>query len=633
MGSPAIFKGKRTKLLTPEGLELGNGQCIDNDGTINYIGLSKASANIDPLTKGFALYNDGASAVPIDGTGGTATGCGLTRDTTAGNILTYDASFQFSKDASNRQGCGFAFDFAIPLAFRNVNTPITFYFKTSAAFVAGDMGIFVVDKDTGAVITPTISAVAKDDVGGSQYAATWTLDTNASANFRICGHIVSTNAAAYTLNFDVLYVGPGALVSGPIPQKEYVAGTTYNGVALAVTSAQAGWAVQSGNFVPYRTISGQWRLRFNIYGTYTAANITTLAVTIAGIAFPAYNQTIAGSLGASATATSLQAIFATASTANLNIYVTSTGNTAAAYFSGDVDLASQPTWADSQQNAYYGSEQVEYASNSDTSDAADTTHFVNSPNGSTTPGALTAGRKKRVQFSRAIQPSDFIVLEYRATATSEWLPVQCVDTTTAISPLHVQNTTSYGFGLASAFVSATQLDVFFAPYMYSGGATYASAGTAWATTAGYWRVKKVSSPGLAGFNVAANGAVGLLNYCNEATVTDALVNIGASAIAVTYKLRRVNNQVTLQLETEAADASKTNTQNVVLSNGVASWARPPVDVWFTAYIKNNNVETISVCKIAAATGVLTFYVNPAGGNWTAAAAAAIHTGSWTWSVN
>ena len=37
MGNPAIFAGKRTKLLTNKGLLLNSGATIDNDGPKNYV--------------------------------------------------------------------------------------------------------------------------------------------------------------------------------------------------------------------------------------------------------------------------------------------------------------------------------------------------------------------------------------------------------------------------------------------------------------------------------------------------------------------------------------------------------------------------------------------------------------------
>ena len=64
---------------------------------INYISNPDAETN----TTGWDTYDDGASATPTDGTGGTAANITLSRTTTAGEILRGTASFEIAKGAAD----------------------------------------------------------------------------------------------------------------------------------------------------------------------------------------------------------------------------------------------------------------------------------------------------------------------------------------------------------------------------------------------------------------------------------------------------------------------------------------------------------------------------------------------------
>jgi hypothetical protein len=319
--------------------------------------------------------------------------------------------------------------------------------------------------------------------------------------------VIQANADMTTgdgIGISDVVVGPGLLVSGAIPAKEYVAGTTYNGVALNVTSAQSGWAVTRGVFVPYKTSDGAWRLRFNIVGSFSAATITGLTVAIAGVVFKntsSFFQTCAAGTNAAAAASGI----VTPNTGNIVISHASI-LTNGVFISGDVELDSQPTWADGQTTAYYGNEQVEYASNSSTNDGDDTTAFAYGQRGSAFVD-YSSGGSKTVRFSR-ISPSDTFIFEIQdqTVANAPWVPlINRFGTSDAfyVQSFQRQNTSYYGCGQIVQ-VSSTDVKVGFASYATASGATYGAAGSAWTgvSTKLRWRVKKVSSPGLAGFSVA-----------------------------------------------------------------------------------------------------------------------------------
>jgi hypothetical protein len=139
-----------------------------------------------------------------------------------------------------------------------------------------------------------------------------------------------------------------SLLPAKTEEKVYLEGTTYNSVALNVTSAQAGFNVASGDgrFIPYK-LAGNWRMKFWVYGTYTSANITSLTFSIAGVTFKNTNgpQPISGYLATVANCT-LKAVNCQPNSSDMIIYVASTGNTSEFGVNGDVELEAKPTWAD-----------------------------------------------------------------------------------------------------------------------------------------------------------------------------------------------------------------------------------------------------------------------------------------------
>jgi hypothetical protein len=154
---------------------------------------------------------------------------------------------------------------------------------------------------------------------------------------------------------------------------------------------------------------------------------------------------------------------------------------------------------------------VEYASNSSSTDAADTTSFAYGPSGSagifgTT--ALTAPRQKTVRFQNPIQQTDELSLEIYDTTMAAWLPISASRYGSLV--YSVQNTTKYGMTIIP--VSNTDVNVYFAQYSLPTGATFAAAGESWAVSpasGAKWRVKKSSGGQAVGFGKAAKASLGL----------------------------------------------------------------------------------------------------------------------------
>lgn len=126
--------------------------------------------------------------------------------------------------------------------------------------------------------------------------------------------------------------------------KQYVGGTTYNGVALTVTGPTS-WTAARAVFVPYQMNDGIWRCRFNLYGTGMSGT-GTQDFTVAGLipkSTSSFQQpvTVTGSSNSSAIAYAVPS--GTTDPGTIRTSLTYTATTLGV--SGDIELNSKPTWA------------------------------------------------------------------------------------------------------------------------------------------------------------------------------------------------------------------------------------------------------------------------------------------------
>lgn len=229
MGSPAIFAGRRTKLLTADGVLLRNGMVLDNDGQRNYIfnGHAEVSAS------GWATYADAAGVSPVDGTGGAAN---VTLTRTTSSPLRGQASLLFTKDAANRQGEGASYDFTIDDADKAKVLQIEMDYEiASGTYATGDLALYIVDVTNATVIQPAGYQI--ENVGiESRLVATFQTASN-STSYRLCVHVASTSASAYTVKLDNVKVGPQVTTQGVVitdwvsytPTGSWTSNATYSG--------------------------------------------------------------------------------------------------------------------------------------------------------------------------------------------------------------------------------------------------------------------------------------------------------------------------------------------------------------------------------------------------------------------
>jgi hypothetical protein len=151
---------------------------------------------------------------------------------------------------------------------------------------------------------------------------------------------------------------------------------------------------------------------------------------------------------------------------------------------------------------------VEYAFNTSTTDASDTSSFGYGPGGARF-SAVTTPRAKRVKFQTPIQSGDQIIFEVSADTGVTWLQTEQSGLLTTNS---TQNTKS--FGTYIDYISSTQIDIIFNTFRLANGATFGADGATWTALASganfLWRVRKSSAGAAVGFGIADTLSSGLV---------------------------------------------------------------------------------------------------------------------------
>jgi hypothetical protein len=245
MGSPAIFNGKFTKLLTQNGILNSNGSINQNDGPRNYIAYSQFEQNnttgwslgtIGTLTNGLPTgsptFGSGASgslsisaiANPLRGNYSMAMISSAA--TTAGNMLASDALAIDTADQA--KVLSFKFYYSVPVNPTNGNFSgtssnsfgVAVYDVTNSVFL-GVQGAFGMTQSSGVGI------------------ASGTFQTNSNtASIRFIVYNVNATSGAITLYFDDFFVGPQQVNIGPVvtdwqsytPTGSWTSNTTYTGL-------------------------------------------------------------------------------------------------------------------------------------------------------------------------------------------------------------------------------------------------------------------------------------------------------------------------------------------------------------------------------------------------------------------
>lgn len=186
--------------------KIGNGTGGGGSGGINYI----TNFDFEVSTLGYAAYADTPGPMPVDGTGGSPV-VTITRSITS--PLRGVASGIITKDAANRQGEGVSYDFVIDDA--DLGKPLQIscdYAISSGTFVDGDIAMYIYDITNAMVIQPSGFNVLNSTINERQLCE---FQSNYNSNlYRLCFHVASTSALAYTLKIDNVSVGPSSVSQG-----------------------------------------------------------------------------------------------------------------------------------------------------------------------------------------------------------------------------------------------------------------------------------------------------------------------------------------------------------------------------------------------------------------------------------
>jgi len=176
---------------------------------INYITNNNFEVNVN----GYATYADAASAIPVDGsTGGSPT---VTFVRSVSSPLVGTASGLFTKDAVNRQGEGFSYDFTIDSAYQAKPCTISFLYKVaSGTYADNDMTVWIYDVTNAVLIQPSAYQI-KNATGAEMQKCEFQTASN-STSYRLIVHVASTSASAYTVGFDQFSVSPNTYTMGSI---------------------------------------------------------------------------------------------------------------------------------------------------------------------------------------------------------------------------------------------------------------------------------------------------------------------------------------------------------------------------------------------------------------------------------
>lgn len=197
---------------------------------INYI----ANPDAESATTGWATYADAAGNIPVDGTGGTATGLTFSRSTSS--PLRGSASFLIAQaNSTSLQGKGVSYDFTINSADQAKMLSVSLDYNASSTFVVSngstaplndgttttnagnsDIEVFVYDVTNSALIPVSPQVITSNGSNNFTFKGQFQTASN-STSYRLILHCATTsaNATGYNFKFDNVNVGPQQALLGP----------------------------------------------------------------------------------------------------------------------------------------------------------------------------------------------------------------------------------------------------------------------------------------------------------------------------------------------------------------------------------------------------------------------------------
>lgn len=203
-----------TSITSTTGISINTAYYVVNATTNTFQVATSVGGSALPLTtNGSGTL---VRSIPKLGTGGSPS-VTFTRNTTT--PLRQGSDFRFAKDAANRMGQGVSYDFTIDDADLAKVLTISFDYELITAtgtYANGDVTVYLIQDPTGTpvVIQPAGYTVLSAASGLPVKEIATFQTSNSVKSYRLCVHVASVSATAYTLAIDNVQVGPQVVQYG-----------------------------------------------------------------------------------------------------------------------------------------------------------------------------------------------------------------------------------------------------------------------------------------------------------------------------------------------------------------------------------------------------------------------------------
>ena len=470
----------------------------------------KDDAGVETQLGGSGIGEINVIENPSDSSNWGVSSATVTTTTTAANLPLgplVDTAIEISSSTNG----GYAqYRWTMPVALRQRKLKVAFQ-QIAATLASGDYKVEVYKNSASDYSgTYTEFSLSTDSSGTSslpnlngQYQTTFDADDGIYYEIRI----VRTAASSATIRLAGVIVGPGIQPQGAVvgewlsytPTGPWTANTTYTGkyrrvgdsIELVVDLAMSGAPTSASlSFTEAQILNG---LSLNVDSTKFPIS-SDFAAPVG--TWSALDSAVSGNYGGHVSWDGSNAFAAYPNGSNTAQIV----NATSPITFGSADNVSLRMVLPISQWAGSGTVQlaqndVEYAFNTDTSNADNTTSFGYGPMGVLFPTTSTTNRNKRVRFQRPIQSSDILVLEYSSDQVT-WAPLSSGGSTTTVDIDSFNPTNDVGAAIVAP-VSSTDVDIKFRRYRIGT--------TNWSGAGGYWRVRKSSAGAAVGFGIVVPG--------------------------------------------------------------------------------------------------------------------------------
>lgn len=205
--------------------------------------------------------------VPKTGSGGSPN---ITWSRSIVSPLRGEADFNLVKDAANRQGQGVEYDFTIDNADLAKVLTVTFdYEVVSGTLATGDVTVYLIQDPSGTplVIQPAGYQVQGATVGTKMRQIATFQTSSTVTSYRLCLHVSSVSATAYTLAVDNVVVGPQVVQYGAPVTDWQDFPSVAAGTLITATTTNPTFGTIAVNKAQWRRVGGDMEIRWDFRQT------------------------------------------------------------------------------------------------------------------------------------------------------------------------------------------------------------------------------------------------------------------------------------------------------------------------------------------------------------------------------